>query len=941
MNTFVSLVAVAAIWPFGGGDKHAIDEEDTIKSLETRTVEVDTFSQIPQSDTKAIESYRLFLDLASGDPLLRAEAMRRLADLQLEVGEAEQLVANLESLEASAFGSAVGLYEQLLDSFPEYAKNDLVLYQLARAYEVTGDTDKALSILDRLVTTYPNTVHLDEAEFRRGEQLFVYKRYGEAQDAYSRVLQTGPASQFYEQALYKNGWSLFKQMLHEESLDSFFSLLDRKLIPYGSGDAVTVADTDRVIAEMSRAEREMVEDTFRVLSISFSYMDGSKSVTNYLEGRGNPPYTYIIYTNLGDLYLDKERFQDGAEAYQAFVDLDPYHVKAPLLQVEVIEAYKQGQFASLVLEGKQNFVERYALTSPYWERHDRTEQPEVLAHLKTNFNDLAKYYHSQAQSSKKPADYARAAQWYRGFLESFPDDAEAAKTNFLLAEVLFESEDYGSAALEYERTAYAYPLHEQSGEAGYAALLAYTKHEEKLSEPDRSSWHRQSINSGLRFAQTYPDHPESDAVLTNSAESLFELNEFMEARAVAQQVVDRPAVDTAHARTAWTVIAHSNFDLADFSAAEAAYLQLQTYVAVDDAQHDEIVERIASSIYKQGETARANGDLETAVGHFGRVAVAAPSSEIRATADYDAAIALMQLQDWSRATNALEGFRAAHPDHELADDVTANLAVAYLESGDGQRAAGEFERIADAPTSSPEEQKEALWQAADLYEQAGNAGAAGATYIRYIDRYPSPLAPAMEARQKLVEMAEVRGDYTDRMKWLNEIVRADGAAGQERTDRSRYLAAKASLVLAEPSRDAFLGTRLVIPLKDSLKVKKTRMEDALAAYGKAADYEVAEVTTAATYQIADLYHHFSKELFDSERPNGLNAAELEQYEILLEEQAYPFEEQAIELHEVNATRTKEGLYDEWIQASLRKLAELMPVRYAKRELGEDLVVAIY
>ena len=35
-----------------------------------------------------MESYRLFLDLASEDPLLRAEAMRRLADLQLETADA-------------------------------------------------------------------------------------------------------------------------------------------------------------------------------------------------------------------------------------------------------------------------------------------------------------------------------------------------------------------------------------------------------------------------------------------------------------------------------------------------------------------------------------------------------------------------------------------------------------------------------------------------------------------------------------------------------------------------------------------------------------------------------------------------------------------------------------------------------------------------------------
>ena len=40
----------------------------------------------------------------------------------------------------------------------------------------------------------------------------------------------------------------------------------------------------------------------------------------------------------------------------------------------------------------------------------------------------------------------------------------------------------------------------------------------------------------------------------------------------------------------------------------------------------------------------------------------------------------------------------------------------------------------------------------------------------------------------------------------------------------------------------------------------------------------------------------------SERPKKLSKAELEQYNVLLEEQAFPFEEKAAELHEVNAHR---------------------------------------
>jgi hypothetical protein len=118
------------------------------------------------------------------------------------------------------------------------------------------------------------------------------------------------------------------------------------------------------------------------------------------------------------------------------------------------------------------------------------------------------------------------------------------------------------------------------------------------------------------------------------------------------------------------------------------------------------------------------------------------------------------------------------------------------------------------------------------------------------------------------------------------------------------------------------------------------MEVALAAYTKAADYGIAEVTTAATYQLAELYHGLSRALFDSERPDELNELELMQYDILLEEQAFPFEEEAIELHEVNALRTVDGIYDEWIANSLSVLAELMPGRYAKFEKGERVVSLI-
>lgn len=913
------------------------DDEPTIRSLGNRAYPVRPGRLINDSNNKARDNYRAFLDLVSDDPELRAEAMRRLADLELESVEAEQLTSNIDELGGQGYESAVSLFKSLLEAYPDYRRNDTVLYQLARAYEVAGETDAALDTLNELVGRYPETARRDEVEFRRGEMLFLRKRYIEAEEAYLFVVNYGEASRFYEQSLYKLGWSQFKLATHEESLGPFFSLLDRKL---GNVDMLASGEA---LGDLKRADRELVEDTFRVLSISFSYMDGAESISEYFAGRGYPGYSHVVYRNLGELYLEKERYVDAAETYEAFVAHDAEHPQAPLLQVSAIEAYKQGGFAMLVLEAKQNFVERYGMDQPFWLRNDPADNEAVAAHLRSNLTDLAQYSHAEAQRDGKQADYQAAARWYRKFLEYFPDEPDSANTNFLLAEILFESQDYAAATDEYERTAYFYPTHEHSAEAAYAAILAYREHELTMPTEQREAWHQRYLDSGLRFADSYPQHPESGAVLTTIAEDLFAQRQFDLATTVGRAVVSKqPPVDDALARTAWTVIAHSQFDLGQYAAAESSYYSLRPYTPVADlVAQQEIKDRIASSIYKQGEAARAEGDLETAVALFRRVGEAVPDSDIRKTAEYDAAAALINLQAWDRASSVLEEYRRDYPDSEFADDVTQKLAVSYLESGRATAAAAEFERIAEAANSTEDVRREAWWQAADLYKQSGELLDEERVLELVVIRYPSPLSESIEARYRLLQIAEQNNSSALRTQRLRELIKADADAGAERSDRSRLLAARATLELAEPARQRFADARITQPLADSLERKKNLMEEAVRAYGNAADYGVAEVTTAATYRLGEVYQQFGRDLMESERPADLDELALEQYDLLLEEQAFPFEEQAIELYETNAARSVDGVYDEWVQKSFAALAKLMPGRYAKLERSEDVVTALY
>ena len=62
--------------------------------------------------------------------------------------------------------------------------------------------------------------------------------------------------------------------------------------------------------------------------------------------------------------------------------------------------------------------------------------------------------------------------------------------------------------------------------------------------------------------------------------------------------------------------------------------------------------------------------------------------------------------------------------------------------------------------------------------------------------------------------------------------------------------------------------------------------------------------------------------------------------MVIEEEAYPFEEQAIDVHEKNFELLAGGVYNAWVQQSLDKLALLMPGRYAKNEISSGYLGSI-
>jgi len=938
--------------------------------------------KVEQGLEQAMQKYRRFLE-ETPETAMTPEAMRRLADLQLEKqfgirtdtkpremaspqpaqalpgaqpGRLNPAAANasaglqesdqdFERRTTAAAGipagnnavadsegplEAIALYNRLLTEYPSYKNSDKVLYQMARAYDELGRTEEAMETMERLIRANPNSGHYDEVQFRRGEYFFTRRKYRDAESAYSGIVGLGANSEFYELALYKLGWTLYKQDLYEEALQKYVALLDYKVKIGYDFDQKHDEDDDRRVA-----------DTFRVISLSFSNLGGPESTREYFAKFGNRSYEDRIYSNLGEHYLDKLRYDDAAKTYKTFIALYPFHRAAPRFSMRVVDTFTQGGFPKLVLESKREFASKYGLKSEYWRHFKPEESPEVLAYLKTNLKDLATHYHAEYQNANKPdeklTNYHEASQWYSAYLDSFPKEADSAPVNYQLADLLLENKDFGEAAKQYERTAYGYEQHPQAAAAGYAAVYAYREQLKVASNDQQDAVKRDTVASSLKFADAFPENEHAAAILGAAADDLYQMKDYRAAIEADQRLIDKyPGADAAIRRSAWIVVAHGSFELAEYQQAEHAYTEVIKVTPEGDESRASFVDNLAASIYKQGELANEAQDYRAAADNFLRIRSAAPTSTIRATAEYDAGAALIRLEDWKAAVEVLEGFRSTFPQNKLQLEATKQIAFAYRQSGQLSRAAGEYDRIA-SQSEDPALRSEALLDAGDLYSQSNSRDRALDAYIRYVKEFPKPVETAIETRLKIAEMYKAAHDDKLYHQQLEEIVKTDAGAGSERTGRTRTVAARSALVLAEQLYGDFAVVKLRQPFETSLQDKKQRMDATIAAMGRLVNYEIDEVTAAATYYMGETYSNFSRSLLESERPDDLKPEDLEEFKNNLDETAFPFEEKAINVHEKNIELLQAGVFNSWTEKSLSRLTELMPGRYAKRETSSGVL----
>ncbi|WP_420590648.1 tetratricopeptide repeat protein [Bacterioplanoides sp.] len=903
---------------------------------------VSTEAEIRIRVAHRIASLKLQAEELEMDRLAEAadEALRGDGDQSAEAIEKQQaeLLAQELAEEAQATReernmalSSIKDYEALLKEFPDRVDNDAVLYQLAKAYTITGQPYQAIAVLEELSLKYPRSGYYLETEFRLGQLLYAAGDYEASAEAYQRLVDRGREdNKFYVSAGYLKGWALFKLEENEQSLLAFTKVLDEE---YPDVAALSSA---------KGGELDMLNDILRIMAIIFDYMGDWEQIAMFFDKHGQRHYEYLLYDRLASQYYDKKYYKSGASTLRAFVTRYPDDVLAPQYYERLIEGYKKARYPTLLRKHKTIYIKRFGVGSDYWQKHGQAVRDIISTPLAGYIWDLASFHHAWGQSTKKRKDKLKrlkiAEKWYQEYVRSFPLADDVVKAHFLLAEVATELRDYRLAKDHYEIVAYQYPEYDKAAEAGYAAILAYNKY--KPAKNEKAIWRQLTVASAMRFVQEFPDDPRRGTVLVNTAEMLLKDKYYDQALSTSRLAWEaKGKLPARYKYGAALVRGHSSFELGHYGESEMALLEASQYKKLSRKKRRDLREKVAAAIYKQGEVAKANGEPQVAVGHWRRLAEVIPESNTKVNAEYDAATILMEAQDYDQAIEVLLKFRKDYPDHKLIADIPSKLIIAYEEKGDWRKAAFELQTIWKI-SKNREEQRIACFQSAEYFEKAGDQENAIVMYKRYAHSYKRPFDAAIEAHFKLDQIYASRGDEDKRRFWLGKIIGLNAKAKKEQTDRSKFLAAKAAYELGDFERIAFEKVKLSLPLDKSVTRKNKFMQAALKRYTQAVQLGVLEYTTSSTFRIGELYKQLAKGLMNSERPAGMDEVEAEEYQFLLEDQAFPLEEAAIEVHQTNAGRTYDGLYDSWIKQSYKSLGELMPGQYNKQERAISYVEQI-
>ncbi len=892
----------------------------------------------------SVEVTQELISRSRGAPFL-PDVYLRLAELYVEQARYEFYLVHEERGE-NAKGSAVAptskllkekaieTYNRILVDFPKYEGNDQVLFFMAHEFRELGQYDEMIATYEKLVSQYPRSDLVMDAYLVLGDYRFDKQDLPGAKGYYQRILNA-PPNESTAMAHFKMGWVFLNEFDYKEAFNHF----ER---------SVKAADDRRNFRSRAEAENSVNVKLEALTDLAYAYTEvrKPKGSLKYFRRLSSSRNMYLLALDkLAKRYFIKQDFDSAAMVYREIVRLS-YDAENNLDYTSRIydsaKKTRNYRYVDTDVDSMLDAVDDY--------RYDwRVEAPQRRAAEKdfeVFSRDLATKAQAAALKRNAERDGPRVADAYRRYLASYPDSDAHIDIVQNLADTLYEAKLYLRAGDRYAQAASLVSDDQKAlEETLYSACAAF---HEALQESTRLPrfdrlWAQQGlIQNGILYVETFPDSRKVPTIKLNIGRSYFEGGDFDRAIGVFEEfIANYPSHKSAP--TAAELILDAYAQQQDYAGLAEAAKRLATVQGLgnesfrrrllnmarnaEERQIGEVI--LTASIEKE-----AGGDAGEKLRKYWENNQDSPVAEKTL---YTAFVQYKEARDFDKTFEIGNQFIGAYPESQYLGDVFGTLASFTTQTGDYEEAAVYLEEFYKRFPTDGSAQK-MLAQAATIKQLIGDHRGAIGAYSELIRRVRDKNLKS-EYSAKMLDSYESLADWQGMQRAAREVLSQDsgnvkaylmlGLASQSQGDldtgaRSYQNAVRNAGRSAEGQEDAaraaFLLGDVVFrqfqsigggDVQAAVQAKAELLGELESVMVEAVSFNQGEWAVAALHRVASAYAELAEFFASAPIPDGLSAAEAEEYRSLVDQQ-------------VGGIRAKSEEYFETCVAKARELKVFTP-----------------
>jgi tetratricopeptide (TPR) repeat protein len=809
----------------------------------------------------------------------------------------------------------IASFRRLMNRYPTKANMDALAYTIGYATYEAGRTNEAMAIYEDFLNEYEYSIYYTEIAFRLGEIYFDEGYYEQALRAYKRILDR-QGSVFYTKALYKTAWTHYKFDDFSTAIDNFIKLIEE------------IGTLDVKGDRQSMALRQEAIDT---IVIALTHMQIPMEIKEKITSIRHNAFAPEILLLLGERLTMQTRLTEAISVYDLFQEVFSDDHYLPRVASLTALTYERLGMRERSLEIQEKLVTDFNPTTVWYSStlltRDKARlagtdalQEQVDAVVSDTLLSLATYYRETARANKDDAMLKQAVDSYQRYIDFFPEFATGNEVHLLLGESSFDAKEYSKAATRYESTMRLYKSEREGEKAAFAALLSLELTLSSGEAIDSEKTAKTAKRIMDFFLKEFTETIRKDEFLQKISNIFVVVKEYKLAREALRPLLRSSNSWEIYKKTGGIFLMEKKFLSA-----------LNAYEEALDRNDDRALrDKVGKLHYVVADEYAKSAKNKDAIAHYFEAFNIIRDSKI-------AEDSLVNIANIYAATEELAGFRrvlnmikANYPGSRSAFKLLVEAGKSLEIKGSTLEAAALFEEAGLLTTSITERQK-LVFKSADMLEESLNYNQVARLLNKAIADNAITNSRRVEALYRIGNAYFLSGKREEGLRALDKIAWET----TNTNDHDSFYIAKAKFTLAKDKFDEFAEIKIIAPLEETLLQKKKLMDELLSDYSYVVKSKQAESMTESFYMMGRIFEEFREALLESERPVGLTSEELAEYNFQIEEQAYPFEDEAVAAYESGLKSSLAHMGDEFIQKTIKRLEELRPALY-KRELAKGI-----